>query len=50
MLVFFSEEVNSCENNLLVHDMLTSGYKTGQDVQPPYSMYIQNSNSVLSVF
>ncbi|XP_071140760.1 uncharacterized protein [Mytilus edulis] len=30
------EEVNSCENNLLVHDMLTSGYKTGQDVQPPY--------------
>ncbi|XP_063436345.1 von Willebrand factor A domain-containing protein 7-like [Mytilus trossulus] len=30
------ETENSCENNLLVHDMLTSGYKTGQDVQPPY--------------
>ncbi|XP_076080109.1 von Willebrand factor A domain-containing protein 7-like [Mytilus galloprovincialis] len=27
---------NSCNNNLLVSDMLTSGYQTGQDVQPPY--------------
>ncbi|XP_052084991.1 von Willebrand factor A domain-containing protein 7-like [Mytilus californianus] len=29
-------KVNSCKNNLLVNDMLTSGYQTGQDVQPPY--------------
>ncbi|XP_052084687.1 von Willebrand factor A domain-containing protein 7-like isoform X2 [Mytilus californianus] len=27
---------SSCKNNLLVNDMLTSGYQTGQDVQPPY--------------
>ncbi|VDH93839.1 Hypothetical predicted protein, partial [Mytilus galloprovincialis] len=26
----------SCKNNLLVNNILTSGYQTGQDVQPPY--------------
>ncbi|XP_071140122.1 von Willebrand factor A domain-containing protein 7-like isoform X2 [Mytilus edulis] len=29
---------NSCKNNLLITNMLTSGYKTGQDIQPPYKV------------
>ncbi|CAC5388032.1 unnamed protein product [Mytilus coruscus] len=38
--------VNSCQSNLLVSDMLTSGYQTGQDVQPPYNIGIINELNV----
>ncbi|XP_052084364.1 von Willebrand factor A domain-containing protein 7-like [Mytilus californianus] len=29
-------DLNSCKNNLLINDLLTSGYQTGHDIQPPY--------------
>lgn len=37
---FCRNDENSCKNNLLVTDKLTSGYQTDEDVQPPISTFI----------